>query len=168
MNATTASRAYTKIGVESGVCAADPHKLISMLYQGALLAIANAKNGMMRKDVAIKGTAISKATQIIDDGLNASLDKEVGGELARNLSSLYDYLVLRLVAANLNDDMAALDEVALLLNDLKNAWESIRPDTASTPSPVKGVRQSGMQSPAEPATQQPQAMNKVQLAYGRV
>ncbi len=166
MNATTASKAYTKIGVESGVNTADPHKLISMLYQGALLAIAKAKNGMMRKDVAIKGAAISKATLIIDDGLNASLDKEVGGELARNLSSLYDYLVLRLVAANLNDDMAALDEVALLLNDLKNAWESIRPDTVF--APTAGMQQTGRHSPAHPAAQQPKAMNKVQLTYGRV
>ena len=67
MNASIATRAYSKIGVESGVAAADPHKLIAMLYQGALLAIANAKNGIMRHDVAAKGTAISKAIAIIDE-----------------------------------------------------------------------------------------------------
>ena len=165
MNATTASKAYAKIGVESGVSAADPHKLISMLYQGALLAIANAKNGMMRKDVAIKGTAISKATMIIDDGLNASLDKGVGGELASNLSSLYDYMIARLVVANLNNDMAALDEVARLLNDLKSAWDSIRPDTAT---PASSVQQTNVQASVNPVTQQPKTINKVQLAYGRV
>ena len=168
MNATTAGKAYAKIGVESGVSTADPHKLISMLYQGALLAIANAKNGMMRKDVAAKGTAISKAAMIIDDGLNASLDKNVGGELALNLSSLYDYMVARLLDANLNNDMAALDEVTRLLNDLKSAWDSIRPDTASAATPAGGAQQAGVQSSVDPVAQQPKAMNKVQLAYGRV
>lgn len=131
MNATTASKAYAKVDVESGVLAADPHKLIAMLYQGALLAIATAKNGMMRKNIAAKGAAISKAISIIDDGLNASLDKKVGGEMAQNLSSLYDYMAKRLLGANLNNDMGALDEVARLLNDLKGAWESIRPGAAA-------------------------------------
>src|SRR3972149_11229883 len=117
MNTTTAIKSYAKIGIESGVNAADPHKLISMLYQGALLAIANARNGILRNDVSAKGTAISKAIAIIDEGLNASLDKNVGGTLAQNLSSLYEYMCTRLIAANLKNDMAALDEVARLLPD---------------------------------------------------
>ena len=89
MNAITATKAYAKIGVESGVGAAYLHKLISMLYQGALLAIANAKNGILRKDIPAKGIAISKAIAIIGEGLAASLDKKAGGDLAHNLSSLY-------------------------------------------------------------------------------
>ena len=157
MNATTVSKAYAKIGVESGISAADPHKLIAMLYQGALLAIANAKNGILRKDIPAKGAAISKAISIIDEGLNASLDKKVGGELAQNLSALYDYMSRRLLAANLNNDMAALDEVSRLLNDLKGAWDSIRP--AAAQSHVKAV-------PDMPVAQQ-QGVNRVQSLYGR-
>lgn len=156
MNTATAIKAYAKVGVESGVSAADPHKLISMLYQGALLAIANAKNGIMRKDIPAKGAAISKAILIIDDGLKASLDKDVGGELAQNLASLYDYMTSRLLAANMKNDMAALDEVARLLTDLKGAWDSIRPaGTAPAAAPAA-------------APQPAAASNKVQLAYGRV
>ena len=139
MNATTAIRTYNKIGVESGVTAADPHKLVSMLYQGALLAIANAKNGILHNDIPAKGAAISKAIAIIDEGLNASLDKKVGGDLAQNLSSLYDYMVMRLVAANLKNDMAALDEVARLLSDLKSAWDNIRPNVAQATPRLKPV-----------------------------
>jgi len=154
MNATTAISAYNKVGIESNVTAADPHKLISMLFQGALLAIANAKNGIMRKDIPAKGAAISKAIAIIGEGLNASLDKKVGGDLAQNLSSLYDYMVMRLVAANLNNDLAALDEVARLLNDLKGAWDSIGQMAAvAVPQPVVDM--------------QPKTANKVQLAYAR-
>lgn len=138
MNTTAAIRSYQKVGIESAVTAADPHKLISMLYQGALLAVANARNSILRKDISSKGAAISKAIAIIDDGLNASLDKEVGGELAKNLSSLYEYMGSRLLTANIKNDIAALDEVARLLTDLKSAWDSIRPagTTASTPMPA--------------------------------
>ena len=149
MNATTAIKAYARIGVESGVTAADPHKLISMLYQGALLAIANAKNGIMRNDIPAKCAAISKAILIIDEGLNASLDKDVGGPLAQNLSSLYEYMGTRLIIANLKDDMTALDEVARLLADLKEAWESIRPSAAQ-------------------AAPQPKPAANTQLVYGKV
>jgi len=139
MNANAAIRAYNKVGVESGVTAADPHKLIGMLYQGALLAIANAKNGILRQDIPAKGKAISHAILIIDDGLNASLDKEVGGALALNLSALYDYMSKRLLTANMNNDMEALDEVARLLTDLKGAWEEIRQPAAISTAPVKST-----------------------------
>lgn len=157
MNAITAIKAYAKVDVESGVSAADPHKLISMLFQGALQAIANAKGAIQRKDISAKGAAISKAILIIDDGLNASLDKNVGGELAQNLSSLYDYMTSRLLNANMKNDVAALDEVARLLTELKEAWDGIRPANGA---PV----------PAEPAaaTTPAAAINKVQLTYGRV
>lgn len=147
MNTTIAINAYTKIGIESGVNAADPHKLISMLFQGALLAIANAKNGILRKEMAAKGAAISKALAIIDEGLNASLDKSVGGELAQNLSSLYEYMIMRLITANLKNDVDALNEVTRLLTDLKGAWESIR-----QPAAIQAV--------------QPMPVTKAQLTYG--
>lgn len=152
MNTSAAIKAYNKVGIESSVTAADPLKLVSMLYQGALLAIANAKNGIMRKDIPAKGAAISKAIAIIGEGLNASLDKKVGGELAQNLSSLYDYMVMRLAAANLNNDMDALDEVARLLNDLKGAWDSIRQSAAAAPQHLEI---------------QPKIANRAQLAYAR-
>lgn len=139
MNTTTVARTYAKVGIESSVTTADPHKLISMLYQGALLAIANAKNSILRENISARGAAISKAIAIIGEGLNASLDKSVGGDLAQNLSSLYDYMVMRLVSANLKNDMAALDEVARLLSDLKGAWDNIRPNAAQATPRLKPV-----------------------------
>lgn len=170
MNTTTAIKAYAKVGVESGVAAADPHKLISMLYQGALLAIANAKNSILRKDIAAKGIAISKAIAIIDEGLNASLDKNVGGELARNLSSLYEYMGVSLITANLKNDMAILDEVSRLLTDLKEAWDGIRPGAAkteanATPASAMIDQPSAGLAPHSISAQQP---SRAQRTYGRV
>lgn len=129
MYPSTATQAYAKVGLESGALTADPHKLISMLFQGALLAIANAKNGMLRKDIPAKGAAISKAILIIGEGLQGSLDKNVGGELAQSLDALYSYMCARLVHANAHNDLAALDEISGLLNELKGAWDTIRPQT---------------------------------------
>ncbi len=149
MNSTTATNAYAKIGVESGVLAADPHKLIAMLYQGALLAVANARNAILHNDIPAKGTAISKAMLIIDEGLKASLDKNVGGELAHNLDALYDYMCSRLVTANLNNNLETLDEVSRLLSELKGAWDGIRqaaitPPSAPTPQVMTPNKQSAL------------------------
>lgn len=140
MNTKAAINAYNKVGVESSVMGADPHMLISLLFQGALLAIAHAKSEMSRKQTAAKGKSISKAIAIIGEGLNASLDKSVGGDLAQNLSSLYDYMVMRLVDANLKNDMVALDEVERLLTELAGAWDAIRPRIMQTvPQPDRAA-----------------------------
>ena len=109
---TTAINAYANVGIDANVASADPHKLILLLYQGALLALSSAKNHMLRKNIPAKGKSISHAILIIDEGLKASLNKDVGGELALNLASLYDYMNQRLLVANLKNDVAALDEVS--------------------------------------------------------
>jgi flagellar secretion chaperone FliS len=117
--------AYSKAGVESNIRDASPHKLISMLFDGALVAVGMARNHMLLKQIPEKGLAISRAISIIDEGLKVSLDENAGGELARNLKSLYEYLSNRLLMANIHNDVEALDEVAHLLGELKGAWDQI-------------------------------------------
>lgn len=129
MNANTATNTYARVEAESSLHAADPHKLIAMLFQGALLAIANAKNSMLRKDIPAKSKAISHAIRIISEGLRDSLDKNVGGQLAYDLDALYEYMCVRLVNANLKNDVEILDEVAHLLGEIKGAWDEIRPNS---------------------------------------
>ena len=116
---------YAEIGVETGVTTADPHKLILMLFEGALLQIGTAAIALENKDVPAKGMAISKAIEIILNGLKVSLDYEAGGELAQRLGALYDYMTQRLLYANLHNSRPAMDEVTQLLTDLKSAWEAI-------------------------------------------
>ncbi|XLZ70203.1 flagellar export chaperone FliS [Massilia sp. SR12] len=124
--------AYAKVGLETGVSAASPHKLIVMLYDGALAAIATAAVQMGAGNIQEKGKAISKAIQIIDNGLRASLDKEVGGEIAANLDALYEYMSNRLLHANIANDRQALDEVRGLLADLRDTWNQIGGTAAAT------------------------------------
>jgi flagellar protein FliS len=152
MNMSAAIKTYSNVAIESKTHSSDPHKLILMLYQGALLAIASAKNQMLRKEIAAKGKSISQAIAIINDGLKAGLDMNVGAPLVQNLSDLYDYMNQRLLQANLKNDPAILDEVSTLLIELRGAWETIRP-----------AEQASMQTamPQQPAAKMP-------LVYGRM
>ncbi len=127
------ANSYAKVGLETGVAAASPHKLIVMLFEGALTAIRNASMHMKAGEIAKKGAAISKAIAIVESGLRASLDKEAGGAIAASLDSLYDYIGRRLLAANLTNDPAILDEVQALLLDLKGAWDAIGEQPAAAP-----------------------------------
>ena len=127
--------AYAKVGLETSIGSASPHKLIVMLYDGALVALLSAKTNIAANNIAAKGIAISKAITIIDNGLRASLDKEAGGEIAANLDALYDYMSRRLLHANLKNDVPAIEEVHRLLSDLREAWVAIG-DKAGQPAPA--------------------------------
>jgi len=119
--------AYARVGVESGVMSASPHQLIVMLFDGAQAAIRTARLHMQAGNVAEKGKAISKAIDIVNQGLLAALDHERGGELAGRLEQLYDYVARLLLRANLHNDERSLDEASALLEQIGSAWRQIKP-----------------------------------------
>ncbi|MCK0714775.1 flagellar export chaperone FliS [Chromohalobacter sarecensis] len=127
MNMMRGAQAYARVGVESGVMSASPHQLIVMLFDGAQASIRAAKMHMEDGNISAKGQAISKALNIVNNGLAAALDHERGGELSERLGSLYDYIARLLLRANLRNDQAALDEAARLLEDIGSAWREIAP-----------------------------------------
>lgn len=127
MNAFAAMRQYKQVRVHSGIMDASPHRLVQMLMEGALERIAQAKGNMLNKDIPAKGENIGKAIGIIG-GLQSSLNKEAGGELAENLNNLYDYMVRRLLDANVRNEVRILDEVAGLMTEIKSGWDNI-PDS---------------------------------------
>lgn len=118
---------YAKVGVETDVLAASPHKLIAMLFEGADVALGKAVQQMANRDIAGKGASISKAINIIQNGLHASLDMKAGGEIATNLASLYEYMVAKLLEANLKNSTELVAEVRRLLGEIKSAWSAIDP-----------------------------------------
>jgi len=128
------AKVYQRVGVDSSVANADPHQLILMLFDGALEALRLARSHMEARRIADKGQALGKAISIVQDGLKASVDGDAGGQLAARLSSLYDYILMRLLQVNLRNDIKALDEVVRLLGDLRGAWAGIAgaPDVAKT------------------------------------
>jgi flagellar protein FliS len=117
--------AYARVGVESGVMSATPHQLIVLLFDGALASIRAARIQMQAGNIPEKGKAISKALDIVNNGLAAALDAERGGEVAERLASLYDYIARLLLAANLHNDEQSLTEAEGLLEEIANAWREI-------------------------------------------
>lgn len=115
---------YRQVGMQTGVESASPHKLITMLMDGALEKVQLARASLERRDIERKCDMVSWAMQIID-GLRGSLDMEGGGEIAANLDALYDYMLRRLLDGNLQNDAAAFDEVAKLLGELRDGWNGI-------------------------------------------
>ncbi len=130
-----AARTYSQIGVETGVADANPHGLILMLYDGAKQAIAEAGSHLAAGRIADKGRAMSRAISIIDEGLKGCLDPS-SGDIAAQLSQLYDYMCRRLLLASLKNDRAGLDEVSNLLDELRGAWAKIDPTAASAVLPA--------------------------------
>ncbi|KQZ98236.1 MAG: flagellar export chaperone FliS [Achromobacter sp.] len=117
-------RSYADIGLETQVMSATPERLITLLYQGARAAIGQARLHMQEGRVAERGTAITKAIKIVDEGLKMGLNMEAGGDIAANLSRLYDYIVRTLLMANLKADVEQLDIADRLLADLSDAWQT--------------------------------------------
>ncbi|HEX3382517.1 MAG TPA: flagellar export chaperone FliS [Paraburkholderia sp.] len=124
------ANAYARVGIETSVMGASPHRLIVLLYQGARQAIAQSRMHLQLGNVAERGVAISKAIRIIESGLQQSLNLEVGGEIAGRLNALYNYMARRLLQANINQSEAMLVEVDGLLATLEEAWIGIAPEVA--------------------------------------
>jgi len=118
------ANAYSSTQTYSSVAYADPHSLITQMFDGALRRIAQAKGAIERKDIPEKGNHIGHAVAIIG-GLEGCLDHEKGGELSRNLADLYEYMNLRLAEANINNDLEKLNEVTQLILEIKGAWVKI-------------------------------------------
>jgi len=117
--------AYRNVGIETSVQEASPHQLINLLFEGAREAIVVARSGIETANIPQKGAAITKAIDIILNGLRSCINLEEGGDLAQNLYALYDYMARRLLHANLHNDKAALDEVLKLLAEIHSAWITI-------------------------------------------
>ena len=122
---------YQRVGVESQVAQADPHRMVAMLFDGFMEAVAQARGALRAQQRDHKATACSRAMAILEDGLRAGLDLRAGGSLARDLDELYSYIAMRLTLANLRDDEAALDECQRLVLPLQQAWASIATDPAA-------------------------------------
>jgi flagellar secretion chaperone FliS len=139
------ARAYQNVAVQTTVGTADPHRMILMLYDGALEAIRLSQAHMGTRRIAAKCEALGRAVRIVEEGLKASVDRTVGGQLPERLVALYDYITMRLLQANLRNDQKALQEACTLLGELRASWAQIG-STAAQAGPAAPGR-----TPAAPA-----------------
>lgn len=122
--AKAALNQYRDVSINSSVTEASPHRLVQMMFEGAMSRIFKAKGAMERGEIKAKGEQISQTIAIVD-ALRASLNIQEGGDMAENLWSLYDYITRRLVIANSQNKTDILDECASLLGQVKEAWDQI-------------------------------------------
>lgn len=118
-------QAYQKNRFET----ASPHRLTLMLYEGALKFASQAERSLTEQNIENSNRSIQKIQDIIYE-LLATLDLKQGGQIAKNLQSIYFYMIECLVQANLQKDLAKLQEVVELLQSLKSAWEQIGKEVA--------------------------------------
>ena len=118
--------AYTQVKNETAVESANAHRLIELLYDGALERIAQAKGAQQQGRIDIRGNKITHAVNIVM-GLRDALNPEQGGEIADNLDALYDYIQRLLLSAHRESSVEKLDEATKLLSQLANTWREIAP-----------------------------------------
>ncbi|BAJ01398.1 flagellar export chaperone FliS [Shewanella violacea] len=117
-------QSYRKVSLDNEIAVASPHRIIQMMFEGALQRIAQSRYAIENTDIANKGLNIGKAIGIIN-GLNSSLNMDAGGEMIGNVSALYDFMLRRLSEANINNDVQALDDVTSILRTIKEGWDAI-------------------------------------------
>jgi len=106
------------------VVTADPKRLVIMCYEEAIKNLKTARAKYLGGEYEAKGRAIQKAQDIISE-LKGALDFEKGGEIAKNLEALYNYMLRRTLEGDVKGDMNAIEEIEGILEELKGAWETI-------------------------------------------
>lgn len=117
-------QAYKKVSVNAQLASASPHRIIQMLYAGAIERLIQGKAAMEQGNIAMKCERLSKALDIIIS-LRDCLSMEDGGDVANNLDSLYDYMIRQVSTANAENQPEPIDEVITMLREIKSAWDQI-------------------------------------------
>jgi flagellar protein FliS len=120
--------------LETEILAADPLRLVQLLYQAALQAVGHARSHLRRGEIRERSRQITRAMEALAE-LSGALDAEKGGEIAANLAHLYDYMSRRLQEANAMQVEPPLIEVERLLTTLLDAWKQCGP----APAPVEAA-----------------------------
>ncbi|WP_345829156.1 flagellar export chaperone FliS [Pantoea sp. BRR-3P] len=127
MYSKTGKNAYSDVSLDSQVSGATPHQLITMLFDGAINAMRRAEIYFQTGNVARRGEMISRAINIIDNGLRSGLDHEIGGQISADLERLYEYVSRSLLEASVNKSGEQLPHLITLMVDLSETWKAIEP-----------------------------------------
>ena len=124
MNPQRALNSYGSVKVVAGVATASNVELIMMLFDGLIESLSLARGHIQHGSIESKSKSLQRASRIVL-GLQNALDHEKGGELARNLSDLYTYVVRRIIDINAYNDLEALDEVVSMMQEIRAAWNQV-------------------------------------------
>ena len=132
--------AYKKASVNT----LDQNKLIIMLYDGAIKNANFAVQYMESGEIEKVHDSLIKTKNIVTE-LLATLNMEQGGEIAKNLQSLYSYMFSQLIEANMEKKSEPVLTVIDLLKELRGAWVQIKekkkPEEKKANSSEQGLKQ---------------------------
>ena len=117
-------QAYKKVSVDSQLTAASPHKIVQMLMAGAIERLIQGKAAMQAGNIPVKGERLGKALDIIIS-LRSCLSMDDGGDIAKNLDQLYEFMITQISAANHKNDPQSIDDVIDIIREIKSAWDQI-------------------------------------------
>ncbi|HDY7977371.1 TPA: flagellar export chaperone FliS [Vibrio vulnificus] len=117
-------QAYKKVSVDSQLSAASPHKVIQMLMAGAIERLIQGRAAMQAGNIPVKGERLGKALDIII-ALRSCLSMDDGGDIARNLDQLYEFMITQISGANHKNDPQMIDDVIDIIREIKSAWDQI-------------------------------------------
>ncbi len=109
---------------ETEIRTANPLQLVVILYDGAIQGLQEAREQLRRGDIEARTRVLNRTMAIISE-LQASLNLEAGGQIARSLESLYAYMNRRIFEASFGQTAGPLDEVISLLTTLRSAWADL-------------------------------------------
>ncbi|WP_435952275.1 flagellar export chaperone FliS [Dryocola sp. BD626] len=127
MYTKTGQNAYAQVSLESQVAGATPHQLITLLFEGAISAMLRAKIYFETGNIAKRGEMISRAINIIDNGLRSALNHDIGGQVTEEMESLYEYVSRSLLLLNLEKKPEELPHLIEIMTNLSNTWKEIEP-----------------------------------------
>ncbi len=115
-----------EVYLESMVNTASPVQLIVMLYDKLINLLNTAKEAIEDgiddiENIKIKAESLSKATDIVIF-LQAILDEEKGGDIAKNLHKIYDAFIQELIRINAENDVKSIEEMVKIFEDLREVW----------------------------------------------
>lgn len=120
-----AYQSYQTVNLSAQTTQASPVQLVLVLMDGLLDELARARGHIEAKRFELKALSLEKCVSIIN-GLSSALDMDAGGEVVQNLSRLYDYCAERLFRAGMELDTSILDEVVVLLSNIRGGWQGVQ------------------------------------------
>lgn len=120
------------------VMTASPAKLVSMLYDKALISLREAIAAIEKGDIEARWKANARATEIVSH-MWSTLDREKGGEIAENLDNLFSFILSRLPEVDMRNDPEPAREVIGLLEPIAESWRTLARGTAGQPAGAANV-----------------------------
>ena len=122
------------------IATAKPEQILILLYDGAIRFVYRAAAAIVANNAEQKNININKTVAILSE-FSATLDHTIGGQVAADLTALYNFMIRELTVVNRTNDLNRLENVRSILTELRDTWAQavkMKPETNTTENPAVG------------------------------